>query len=199
MTVPHTREPVRHVPGDQQDKPVAGQIAYTLRTPTVYDRARLRRNVRAQGARYVSTDELRATLKAGIRKIHEQAGAPDEGASLVAYVEEFEAITADPEDADAYMQAIREYSDTIAEIEALVERAYQPYYERIADLQYWREALSLEAVRLFVTGTENLDLGPIGQRGLSDDQLTLIPSGHLEELSARCLALMAPDTETGNA
>ncbi|HSF93785.1 MAG TPA: hypothetical protein VLA52_02080, partial [Thermohalobaculum sp.] len=195
--------------------PAESRPAYVLRTPLVGDRARLRRLARLMGARPVSEAELAAVLRQGLRAIYKAAGDPDgwrEEAALLDRVEELAAELAPlaasipPPEAEGTPQGLaarhreiaaelEELAPLAAEIERIVERDYEPYRERIAELAFWGEAVQLCALRLFLVGIDEPPGHPLpkpGPEGLSEADLAAVPEARRDWLAAEALKLLAP-------
>jgi hypothetical protein len=180
-TLLSTKEPVRFAPAEQDG------IAYVLRVPTVYDRARLRRACLARGARHWPDLEMMAVLADGVRKLLVSDEDAERRTAFLADIEEHTALLATEQEVPPELIA------RIAEIEAAVVRGYAPYAERVADRTYWQDVLPIEAVRLLLAGWEGIeDLPEIGPEGLSERSLSMIPDRHLGPLGLRALSLFAP-------
>jgi len=189
-------EPARFTPPGEEEKPEAERTVYVLRTPTLYDEARLARAIKAQGARPIGRLDLLPVLKAGVGEL--LAGAGD--AALRA---EFEAaIDAHGEEIRAALKAGGEATiaaltgpgaGRIAEIANVVRRGYPAFAEAEADADFAWAVQPVEAARLLLVGWEN---GPApfarGPTGLADDLLALLPPEHLEGIGWFAMALLRP-------
>lgn len=94
MSTTITTEARRIVPAGQDAVDPAARVAYFLRPPSVYDKARLRRAVTAAGARYVADVEIAQGFRRALRDIYTASGAPDAEALLaehLAFVDSFKA------------------------------------------------------------------------------------------------------------
>ena len=187
------------VPPDQLERPADEQITYALRTPRVYDRAKLRRMARKAGARSVDKVEITVALRRAIEQIYTAAGRPEEAARLVDLVDEYTALTAEPvpEDDKDVTDRLAELTAEVMEIEAVIERHSDAYRELLADQDYWRDIIRIVAIRLFLVGATNLPGGDIratdvGAEGLTEAQADRIPAEHIPQLGSKALGLLAP-------
>ncbi len=196
-----TKETVRFSPSGEERGPSEDRITYSLRVPTVYDRARLRRACLARGARHWSDVEMMAVLENGVRELLSGEVDGELRDQFLADIETYTAHLAagdlpSPERSSGFANAgdpPPELKDRIAEIEAAVARGYGPYAERVADRTYWADILPIEAVRLFVVGWEGLDSTcALGPEGLTEVALGHIPRSHLTPLGFKALSLFGP-------
>ncbi len=185
-----TKETVRFSPSGEEDGPSEHPITYSLRVPTVYDRARLRRACLARGARHWSDLEMMAVLEAGVRALLKDEADGELRESFLADIEAYTAHLVTGDEVPPELKA------RIAEIEAAVARGYGPYAERVADRTYWADILPLEAARLFVVGWQGLDgTCETGPDGLTDAALDHIPRPHLTPLGLKALSLFGPSQD----
>ena len=191
-------------------------VTYSLRTPTVYDSARLRRLARAAGARVVPRAELAAKLRAGLALIC--ADDPAEHERWTAILDDYELLLAEvrthllpgehpePASAEATAQAAQRLgllAAQMGELEDVVARHCPPYAGALADAGYWAEMLELAAIRLLVIATPSAGEAEAIQSGLprrfaprndglTDAQLAAIPRAHRPTLAMHALARFAP-------
>lgn len=182
--------------------------AYSLRVPTVFDRKRLRRAVSSQKAVVHSPDEIRVCLTEGLTAIYAGAGDPDEAARCIGCVDalydkgdQAELMAAEGvELTDEWRDEVNELAREVREIELIVKRHYQPYAELLADTDFAREIMGLEAVRMclveIVKGEGDAqEVTKFGPAGLTDLQFSLIPNAHETTLTTTALSLFAPKGE----
>lgn len=182
---------------------------YTFRVPTVFDRKRLRRAVASQKAVVHAPDEIQVYLKEGLTAIYEEAGDPDEAARCIGVVdalyeksEQAEIMAAEGlEMPDGWTDEVNALARDVREIELVVKRHYQPYAELLADVDFAREIMGLEAIRMclleIVKGEgEAAVRHAFGQTGPTDAQFSLIPDAHQITLAQKALSLFSP---TGDA
>ncbi len=181
-------EPLDWSPPDRPD------VSYRLRTPAVYDRARLARACLARGARFWSDAEMRQALIAGISAILAGDDQAEERALRLGEVERWQTLQAAGEAIDIELAA------TVAEIEAVVARHWPPYAGRIADRSFWIEIMAIEAARLLTVNWHGLDQPcATDMRGLTDAALEAIPVSDLKGLALQALALLGPDSREKKA
>lgn len=177
---------------------------YTFRVPTVFDRKRLRRAVASQKAVVHSADEISVVLKEGLTAIYDEAGDPEEAARCIGVVdglyeraEQAEIMAAEGlEMPEGWTDEVNEMARDVREIELVVKRHYQPYAELLADVDFAREIMGLEAIRMCLVEMKvGVTFTDIGSTGLTDGQFSLIPDAHQISLAQKALSLFSPTGE----
>lgn len=194
-----------------------GGCEYWLRTPDVYDPAKMRRVLTRQGVRRPDPVELRVAALAGVAAMAEAVGDPSEGERQKALLEEwYEASKPLDEDEldepDFELRAtelarlkaeqtksIARLWPQVAAIEANLERHYPPYRELLADREYWDDVSRIEIVRLLLVRRADAPL-PRDEDGLmTPAAYQAIPREHRLPLATFAFRLLAPgETQTKN-
>ncbi|MCT2398529.1 hypothetical protein [Novosphingobium mangrovi (ex Huang et al. 2023)] len=191
-----------------------GGVTWWLRTPTVFDPARMRRVLTRQGVRRPTLTEMRVASLAGIAAIAEAVGDTAEGERQSALLEEWYEIIVpideddvddpDPVSRSAELERRRAeqldrqralMADVIA-IEANLERHHPPYRELVADRQYWDEVSQIEVVRMLLLRKDDELLARDPDGMLTQATYASIPEGHRGLLAKFAMALLAPDKAT---
>lgn len=165
--------------------PVEGGPTYQLAVPTMRQRAAYRRDVRAEGVRFVNDADLFELIRDGIRAVVETSA---QGA-LLDTIDNYEPIMRDAEklaaDPGLYRDAV--------EIETTIERHYPPLAQALADRGEWMAVAPLVAFRHFVRGWEGLDVPYEARAGrVTEACLERIPENDIMAVGFRCIALMHP-------
>jgi hypothetical protein len=191
-----------------------GATVYRFRAPDVYDPARARRYLTRQRVRRPSLLEFRVVALAGVAKLAETVGDPDEGARQQAIIEEwYELVESTKEDdidePDLELRAaefarreaarISRQGELQAEammIEATLERHWSPYAELLADRHFWDEVARIDIVRLLLDTIDGRAQRRDAEGLLTQDAYRAIQDEHRAPLATFAFRLMAPDEET---
>jgi hypothetical protein len=191
-----------------------GETSYVLRTPDVYDPARLRRFMGRQGVRQrPAVIELMVCARAGLMALAATVGAPEEGERQAALYEEYFGLL-DPVNEDdidepdqdrrativAEQEAQRaarrvEIYPQVMAIEASLERHWQDYYQLKADRSFWDEVSEIDVVRLLLVSIDGAAVRQDDDRLLTQKAYKAIPPEHRSPLARFAFRLFAP-TET---
>lgn len=188
-----------------------GDEEYWLRTPTVFDVPRLRRELTRQGVRRPQLQEFRIAALAGIAALGEAAGEPEEAAQQRAVMKQWYALlTPISEDeieepdlvqrGEILQQQLEQHASErtaiiseVLRIQANLERHWPPYADLIADRRYWDDVSQIMAVRVLLRrrGLIKLECGADGL--LSEAAYLRLPQGDTGPLATFASALLAPD------
>lgn len=187
-----------------------GAVLYQLRTPTVYDPAKMRRLLSRQGVRRPLPNELRVAALAGIAQMAERVGDPAEGEQQAATIEEWYRLLVPTDENDvpepdgekrAAIVAEREaerkariadlYAD-VAAIEANLERHHPPYAELVADGNYWDDVSRIDAVRLLLARIDGQVLPRDRDDMVEPAVFQAIPPADRFQLATFAFALLTP-------
>jgi hypothetical protein len=196
--------------GDRALCPLDG-VSYGLRTPDLYDAARVRRLLSRQGVRRPGEGEFRAAAFKGIVEVGRQAGDEAEGEAQRALLERwYELLRPIAEDdidepdpmkraelliareADRQRDLIAIYPDASA-IEATLERHWPPYAELVGDRNYYDDVSRIEIVRLLL---EDIDGAPLPRDAdglLTEAAYRALPRTHKMPLATFAFRQLAPD------
>ncbi len=194
-------------------KPVGGRD-YWFRSPTIYDPALARRVLSRRRVRRPSLHEFSVAAFRGIEALAEQAGLPEEGTRQAAIMERWYALQKpivedDLDEPDFEKRAeelkaregerrrgIEELYGDVMEIEANLERHYQPYADLVADRTYWDDLARIEIVRqLLVKIGDGPDLPRDEDGFLTEDTYRHVPSDARFALATFAFGLMGPDED----
>lgn len=192
---------------DQHDLTI-GETTYWLRTPTPYDKPRMRRLLARQGVRRPNATELRVAALAGIAQMAAATGQAAEGEAQAAIIERWyelmppidENDVEEPDGEKRAAEVARREADRRAEmnalypdvaaIEANLERHHPPYAELVADSRYWDDVSRIDAVRLLLMRTGDGVL-PRDRDDMLDAAVFLtIPEAHRFELATFAFTLL---------
>jgi hypothetical protein len=186
-------------------------IVYLLKVPTVVDRVRYRRAVRAEGGKAWSELQMLEAMEDGLRKIlvepEDQQKLEELVAAIVTYrgnisevLDEFRKEIIEEESSEDQVEFIRglvarmEPPVEVREIERIVFDHYLPYAEMVADRDVFQEISGLVASRMFLAGWKGLDV-PFKRTktGVSDEMLGHLPRIHLAMIGAHVQQMMEPN------
>jgi hypothetical protein len=192
---------------------IGGRV-YRFRAPDVYDPARARRYLTRQRVRRPSLLEFRVVALAGIEKLAETVGDPDEGERQQAIIREWYDLV-EPTRADdidepdlelraaevARLERVRlarqgELQAEAMMIEATLERHWPPYAELLADRHFWDEVARIDIVRLLLDSIDGRTQRRDAEGLLTQEAYRAIPDEHRAPLATYAFRLMAPDEET---
>lgn len=187
-----------------------GGVKYEFRTPTVYDKPKMRRLLTRQGVRRPLPNELRVAAIAGIAQMAATVGDAEAGEDQIALIDEWYKLlpATDEQDVDeadmdkraaivAEREATRKarikaiYPD-VAAIEANLERHHPPYRELIADGNYWDDISRIDSVRLLLDRIDGQQLPRDGDELVDAAVYQAIPDPHRVDLATFAFALLAP-------
>lgn len=190
-----------------------GGCEYWLRTPTVYDEARLRRTLGRQRIRRPDMAELRVAALAGVEAMAEAVGDREEGARQRQLLEDWYEATKpiredDIDEPDLEARAVEfkrrkvaaeveagRLWPQVAAIEANLERHCPAYAELLADRNYWDEVSRIDVVRLLLARRADIALARDGEDMLTPSAYRSIPIEHRIPLANACFKLLAPDED----
>lgn len=193
--------------------PVArGDRVYHVAVPTIADRARFHREVRVAGGRQHPPHELLALVERGVVACLDESDPMRETylgiiaearASMQAAVDAFNDPEMDQKERDRMMfEAFVKVDPALTDLKAMVERAYLPYREAVADSMVLPEIQAAVAARLFLAG---IDGGPTpfkrGFNGVDEAVLATIPRADLAAIHGAVLGMLEarPDEKKDSA
>lgn len=189
-----------------------GGTDYVLRTPDVYDPARLRRFMGRQGVRQrPAVIELLVCARAGLTAMAQIAGAAEEGERQAELFEEYYKLL-DPVNEDdidepdaerragivAQQEAVRaarrvEIYPQVQAIGASLERHWPDYYQLKADRDFWDEVSEIDVVRLLLVSVGGTPVRQDDDRLLTQAAYKAIPAEHRSPLARFAFGLFAPN------
>ncbi len=193
--------------------PVArGGRVYHVAVPTVADRARFHREVRVAGGRQHSRPDLLALVERGVVACLDEADPlratyldllAEARAAHQAALDAYHDTSLDPAERSRLMiEGFLDTNPALAELAAMVERAYLPYREAVADNIVFGEIRAAVAARLFLAG---IDGGPApfkrGFNGVDEAVLSTIPAADLAAILEAVLGMLEarPDEKKDSA
>lgn len=214
------RQSVRYTPRDLCDddgQPIEGAPVYIIDPPTVFTRSEWNRALMNIGARQVTSSDLLAVLRRGIREVVDEAQREE----LLTFVQEFEdssqgldeqvtsarqIIDEHGEESDlgkeaarSLVKAIDRHSDLVGrmdDLEGQIRIIYPPYARKLGDQSYWMENAPVIAAQLFLVAGENTDVEVVRERGrVPNDILDALPRNHVREIGWHAVRLMFPDQD----
>lgn len=175
----------------------AGQPAYRLKIPTVYDRAALRRAVAARGGRRRHGLDLLALLRADLKML--LAEHPDAQAGFDALLDASAAawdalrLATTPDEIEGAFAALGLADAALAPIAAKVAEAGGPYAAALGDNAAWPLLWGAECARRMVLGwTDWPGECRRDHDGLTDAALAAIPDRHLIAIGEEVERLARP-------
>lgn len=183
---------------------------YLFRTPTVYDPARARRILTRQRVRRPALAEFRVSALAGIDRLAETAGMPEEGERQKALIEEWYRIMKpvseeDIDEADLAKRGeelvrleterrarIAALYPEVSAIEANLERHWQPYAELLADRTYWDDVSRIEIVRLLLVQIDGDPVPLDDEDMMAGEAYQGLPPAHRIPLATFAFGLLGP-------
>ena len=188
-----------------------GDEEYWLRTPTVFDVPRLRRELTRQGVRRPQLQEFRIAALAGIAALGEAAGEPEEAARQGAVMEQWYALlTPISEDeieepdlvkrGEILQQQLEQHASErtviiseVLRIQANLERHWAPYADLVADRRYWDDVSQIMAVRVLLRRRGLVKLECDADGLLSEAAFLELPRDAVTPLAKFAEALLVPD------
>lgn len=193
----NTGERVPHTPADQLELEEGARKVYFLRAPSLYDRAKLDRAMRARGAVHWSEAQLLECMREGVAAILPDPADPGRQAAEAAIGNYRDRLLEDP------AAALVAGDTAVGALGDILRRHWDKYAAMEADRAFWWEVLGVEACRLFLTRVDHLvgDEGvDYGHAGPADDDLMVIPPGHRLELGLKVLDMTRPtEAESKNS
>lgn len=211
------KQEVRFTPRDLCDEdgqPVEGAPVYIIEPPTVFTRSEWNRALLNIGARQVSTDDLLAVLRRGIREVVDE----DQRDELLTFVQEFESssqgideqvaearqtIAEHGEDSGIGKEALKSLTTAMAihadligrmdDLEGQMRQLFPPYARKLGEQSFWMENAPLVAAQLFLKRAENIDVEIVRERGkVTAATMDALPVSHLREIGWYAIRLMFP-------
>lgn len=211
------KQVVRYTPRDliEDDRPVEGAPVYLIEPPTVFTRSEWNRALLDIGARQVSSDDLMATLRRGIREVvaedqraellefveafqESSQGVPEVVASVQAVIEEHgeesDVAKAAVESLNAAIDRHSELTGRMDDLEGQMRRMFPPYSRKLGEQAFWMENAPLIAAQIFLNGGENTEVEIVRERGrVPVEVLDALPRNHVREIGWHAIRLMFPN------
>jgi len=214
------KQSVRYTPRDLCDddgQPIKGAPVYIIEPPTVFTRSEWNRALMNIGARQVTSVDLLAVLRRGIREVVDE----DQREELLTFVQEFEdssqgldeqvtsarqIIDEHGEDSDlgkeatrALVEAIDRHSDLVGrmdDLEGQMRTMYPPYARKLGDQTFWMENAPIIAAQLYLKAGENTDVEITRERGrVPNEIIDALPRNHIREIGWHAVRLMFPNED----
>lgn len=192
--------------------PVArGDRVYHVAVPTVADRARFHREVRVAGGRQHWPHEMLDLARRGIIACLDESDpmretylgmVAESRAGMQAALEAYQDTSLDEDERNLQMVEAFRYGPALLDLFAMIERAYLPYREAVADNLVYDETRAAVAARLFLAGIEG---GPApfrrGFNGVDEAVLATIPAADLAAILGAVLGMIEarPDEKKDSA
>ena len=185
-----TKQPVRFVPGDQENRHEAERVTYLLRAPTPATRPRINRALKAACARPVHRIELINMMEQGVKEVASLVpGFEKAEETLAAIVDLRKRFTAE-EDPDKRFEIVQKPGELVDAAANALRAYYPPYAELEGESDFFFDILSVETVRHGLVGWENLDQPfQSGPAGASDASIVYLQSAQPDHVKAIWLEL----------
>lgn len=188
-------------------------VTYHLRMPAVGERSTFKASIIAVGGRAPSKHALLDVMEEGVNAIMAEESDKEDRDRAVAAIQSYRnqmasAVSAyeaageekSEEDNKKFLEAIAAPAE-IRQLEAIIQKHYQPYADLNADMAVYPERVGLAAARMFLVGWSGLDEPFSRKLGRVEDQ-TLEPVGSrdLAAIGEMALQMIQPSKATlGNS